>query len=113
MGNGVTASNTATVNQQDVIDSLTEQLAKANEREKDFIAYMHDTQKWFDKHDPNGHLQSSHPEAIKALNKFAINQQKKGIKDYISTLDRNLPEKVYLSYLAKDALLYCDNLDKE
>lgn len=51
--------------------------------------------------------------SVDALNKFAINQQKKGIKDYISTLDRNLPEKVYLSYLAKDALLYCDNLDKE
>ena len=49
----------------------------------------------------------------KLLNKFAIEQQKKAIKDYISTLDRNLPEKVYLSYLAKDALLYCDNLDKE
>jgi len=32
MGNGVTANNTATVTQQDVIDSLTEQLAKAKER---------------------------------------------------------------------------------
>jgi hypothetical protein len=48
---------------------------KANEREKDFIAYLHDAQKWFDKHDPNGHLQSSHPKAVKALNKFAIEQK--------------------------------------
>ena len=32
MGNGVTVSNTASVSQQDIIDSLTEQLAKANER---------------------------------------------------------------------------------
>ena len=32
MGNGITVSNTASVSQQDIIDSLTEQLAKANER---------------------------------------------------------------------------------
>jgi hypothetical protein len=32
MGNGVTVSNVATASQQDIIDSLTEQLAKANER---------------------------------------------------------------------------------
>jgi septal ring factor EnvC (AmiA/AmiB activator) len=32
MGNGVTVNNTASVSQQDIIDSLTEQLAKANER---------------------------------------------------------------------------------
>lgn len=32
MGNGVTVKNTASVTQQDVIDSLTEQLANANER---------------------------------------------------------------------------------
>ena len=49
--------------------------AKANEREKDFIAYMHDAQKWFDRHDPNGYLKSSHPKAIKALNKFAIEKK--------------------------------------
>lgn len=35
MGNGVTVNNTASVSQQDIIDSLTEQLAKANERVKE------------------------------------------------------------------------------
>lgn len=32
MGNGVTVKNTASVSQRDVVDSLTKQLAKANER---------------------------------------------------------------------------------
>ena len=32
MGNGVTVSNTASVSQQDIIDSLTEKLAKSNDR---------------------------------------------------------------------------------
>ena len=32
MGNGVTVSNTASVSQQQIIDSLTAKLAKANER---------------------------------------------------------------------------------
>lgn len=35
MGSGVTVTNTASVSQQDIIDSLTEQLAKANERVKE------------------------------------------------------------------------------
>ena len=35
MGNGVTVNNTASVSQQDIIDSLTEQLAKANERARE------------------------------------------------------------------------------
>ena len=37
MANGVTVSNVATASQQDIIDSLTEQLAKANERVIDSI----------------------------------------------------------------------------
>ena len=35
MGNGVTVKNTASVSQRDVVDSLTKQLAKANERVKE------------------------------------------------------------------------------
>ena len=35
MGNGVTVSNTASVSQQQIIDSLTAQLAKSNERLKE------------------------------------------------------------------------------
>ena len=35
MGNGATVTNTASVSQRDVVDSLTKQLAKANERVKE------------------------------------------------------------------------------
>jgi hypothetical protein len=74
------AYDTIEAHQETIVDLRT-QLAKANEREKDFIAYMHDAQKWFDKHDPNGYLQSSHPKAIKALNKFAIEKKIEAINE--------------------------------
>lgn len=70
----------------DEIEHLTDQLAKANEREKDFIAYMHDAQKWFDRHEPNGYLQSSHPKAIKALKKFAIEKKLKALNDLLEEI---------------------------
>lgn len=70
---------------------LLQQLAKANERVKDFIAYMHDAQKWFDKHDPNGYMQNSHPEAIKALNKFAIEQKIEALESALRENSRSVP----------------------
>ncbi|CAI4157731.1 hypothetical protein [Alteromonas macleodii] len=42
MGNGVTVKNTASVSQRDVVDSLTKQLAKANERVKELEAQTFD-----------------------------------------------------------------------
>ncbi len=75
-------------------ENLRTQLAKANEREKELIAYMHDAQKWFDKHDPNGHLQSSHPQAVKALNKFAIENQVKGAEALIYAFPLNSSDQM-------------------
>jgi|TARA_Y100000310_G_scaffold92100_1_gene89683 hypothetical protein len=42
MGNGVTVSNTASVSQQQIIDSLTVKLEKANERVKELEAQTFD-----------------------------------------------------------------------
>lgn len=69
------------------VETLRTKLAKANEREKELIAYIHDAQKWFDKHDPNGCLQSSHPQAVKALNKFAIEQKIEGAALFASSVN--------------------------
>ena len=73
---------------------LAEQLAKANERVKELIAYMYDAQKWFDKHDPNGYLQSSHSKAIKALNKFAIEKKIEGAKALLHAFPLNSSDQM-------------------
>lgn len=71
---------------QELNENLNKQLTQVDKREKDFIAYMHDAQKFFTKHDPMGQLQRSHPKAIEQLNKFAIEQQIKALEAVESTV---------------------------
>jgi len=97
MGNGVTVSNTASVSQQQIIDSLTAQLAKTNERVKELETQHQLLTKQIEplldmqedgEHYARCHLADDIYEAfiegssVDALNKFAIEQQNKGVEDY-------------------------------
>lgn len=109
MGSGVTVSNTATVSQQEVIASLTQQLAKANEEYKNLFEIFESCQSrmlryksaideecvlWdftVDEKNPRKSIQrllditdavARDPDVNSKARKFAIEQQIKGLKDY-------------------------------
>ena len=70
MGNGVTVKNTASVSQRDVVDSLTKQLAKANER----VALLERVEKIFNE-SPELTFENVKVMFNDELNKFAIEKQ--------------------------------------
>lgn len=75
MGNGVTVSNTASVSQQQTIDSLTEKLAKANERVKEIEGQLQLTM--LTTHEAS--FESDYGK--KRLSKFAIDKKVEAINE--------------------------------
>lgn len=88
MGNGVTVSNTASVSQQQIIDSLTAQLAKANERVRELEALAEERAEFI----INASNMESANEVYErckfplkvAINKFAIEKKIEGIESSIA-----------------------------
>ena len=101
MGNGVTVSNTASVSQQQIIDSLTAQLAKANERfaelESQHQLLTKRIEPLLDMQEDGEHYARCHladdiyeafieGSSVDALNKFAIEKKIEGVNDFCATL---------------------------
>tara|TARA_B100001057_G_scaffold54127_2_gene48058 strand:- start:14257 stop:14691 length:435 start_codon:yes stop_codon:yes gene_type:complete len=104
MGNGVTVSNTASVIQQQIIDSLTEKLKKSNERvreleercsshEKDMLrqcVFMEKTAEKIERHREwqatANVLRRPTREAKQALNKFALERKIEALDDLLEEI---------------------------
>lgn len=121
MGNGVTVKNTASVSQRDVVDSLTKQLAKANERvkeleercsshEKDMLrqcVFMEKTAEKLEQHREwqatANVLRRPTREAKQAINKFAIEKK-------IEALDCCIKRNALLTHDFDEKVIYVSDI---
>jgi hypothetical protein len=99
MGNGVTASNTASVSQQQIIDSLTAKLAKANERADELLARVGEAEARL----ASAAITGSSAYPSDALNKFAIEKK-------IEALDCCIKRNALLTHDFDEKVIYVSDI---
>ena len=109
MANGVTVSNVATASQQDIIDSLTEQLAKASERLKEskqvrteYSFLIADLVRRADvKNDL--YKNPTYQKASEQLNKFAIEKKIESLEElhsfFLNEFDWKFPDDTHVKFM--------------